>query len=49
MNASPRTLAFGAAALAGLVILALLPQYVLASSEQRTVAGVFMFVALAQG
>jgi branched-chain amino acid transport system permease protein len=45
----PRTLAFGALALAGLVILALLPQYFLASSEQRTVAGVFMFVALAQG
>jgi branched-chain amino acid transport system permease protein len=31
------------------VILALLPQYFLTSSEQRTVAGVFMFVALAQG
>jgi len=45
----PRTLAFGALLLAGLVILALLPQYFLASSEQRTVAGVFMFVALAQG
>ena len=46
---TPRALAFGAAALAGLVILALLPQYFLAASEQRTVAGVFMFVALAQG
>jgi branched-chain amino acid transport system permease protein len=45
----PRTLALGALALAGLAILALLPQYFLASSEQRTVAGVFMFVALAQG
>jgi branched-chain amino acid transport system permease protein len=45
----PRTLALGALGLAGLVILALLPQYFLASSEQRTVAGVFMFVALAQG
>lgn len=45
----PRALALGALALAGLVILALLPQYFLASSEQRTVAGVFMFVALAQG
>jgi branched-chain amino acid transport system permease protein len=49
VSRSPRTLAFGALALAGLVILALLPQYFLASSEQRTVAGVFMFVALAQG
>lgn len=45
----PRALAFGALVLAGLLILALLPQYFLASSEQRTVAGVFMFVALAQG
>jgi len=45
----PRALASGALVLAGLVILALLPQYFLASSEQRTVAGVFMFVALAQG
>jgi branched-chain amino acid transport system permease protein len=45
----PRALAFGALVLAGLVILALLPQYFLAASEQRTVAGVFMFVALAQG
>jgi branched-chain amino acid transport system permease protein len=35
--------------LAGIVILALLPQYFLLSSEQRTLAAVFMFVALAQG
>jgi branched-chain amino acid transport system permease protein len=49
VNASPRTLAFGALGLAGLVIVALLPQYFLTSSEQRTVAGVFMFIALAQG
>jgi branched-chain amino acid transport system permease protein len=45
----PRQLALGGLALAGLVILALLPQYFLLSSEQRTMAGVFMFVALAQG
>jgi branched-chain amino acid transport system permease protein len=45
----PRTLVFGALTIAGLVVLALLPQYFLLSSEQRTVAGVFMFIALAQG
>jgi branched-chain amino acid transport system permease protein len=45
----PRTFALAALALAGLVVVALLPQYFLTSSEQRTVAGVFMFVALAQG
>ena len=39
----------GAFGLAGLVILALAPQYLLLSSEQRTLAGVFMFVVLAQG
>jgi branched-chain amino acid transport system permease protein len=49
VHASPRTLAFGALGLAGLVVVALLPQYFLASSEQRTVAGVFMFITLAQG
>jgi branched-chain amino acid transport system permease protein len=45
----PRQLALGGILLAGLVVLALLPQYFLLSSEQRTMAGVFMFVALAQG
>jgi len=35
--------------LAGVVVLALLPQYFLLGSEQRTMAGVFMFVVLAQG
>jgi branched-chain amino acid transport system permease protein len=44
-----RHLVFAALALGGVVILALLPQYFLLSSEQRTLAGVFMFVALAQG
>jgi branched-chain amino acid transport system permease protein len=39
----------GAFGLAGLVILALAPHYLLLSSEQRTLAGVFMFVVLAQG
>jgi branched-chain amino acid transport system permease protein len=45
----PRTLALAALGVAGLVVLALLPQFFLLSSEQRTVAGVFMFIALAQG
>lgn len=45
----PRQLALGGLVVAGLVVLALLPQYFLLSSEQRTMAGVFMFVALAQG
>jgi branched-chain amino acid transport system permease protein len=45
----PRQLVAGALVLGGLVVLVLLPQYFLLSSEQRTLAGVFMFVALAQG
>jgi branched-chain amino acid transport system permease protein len=45
----PRAVALGVLGLAGLVVLALLPQYFLLSSEQRTLAGVFMFIALAQG
>ena len=45
----PRQLVAGALVLGVLVVLALLPQYFLLSSEQRTLAGVFMFVALAQG
>jgi branched-chain amino acid transport system permease protein len=45
----PRQLIAGALVLGGLVVLVLLPQYFLLSSEQRTLAGVFMFVALAQG
>ena len=45
----PRQLVAGALVLGGLVVLALLPQYFLLSSEQRTLAGVFMFIALAQG
>jgi branched-chain amino acid transport system permease protein len=44
-----RALVLAGLGLAGLVMLALLPQYFLLGSEQRTVAGVFMFVALAQG
>jgi branched-chain amino acid transport system permease protein len=44
-----RQLVLGGLLVAGLVVLALLPQYFLLSSEQRTMAGVFMFVALAQG
>jgi branched-chain amino acid transport system permease protein len=44
-----RVLVLGAFGLAGLVILALAPRYLLLSSEQRTLAGVFMFVVLAQG
>jgi branched-chain amino acid transport system permease protein len=46
---SPRALALGALALAGLALLLFAPQYFLLSSEQRTLAGVFMFVVLAQG
>jgi branched-chain amino acid transport system permease protein len=46
---SPRALALWALALAGLALLLFAPQYFLLSSEQRTLAGVFMFVALAQG
>jgi branched-chain amino acid transport system permease protein len=46
---SPRALALGALALIGLALLVLAPQYLLLSSEQRTLAGVFMFVVLAQG
>jgi branched-chain amino acid transport system permease protein len=46
---SPRAFALGALALAGLALLAFAPQYFLLSSEQRTLAGVFMFVVLAQG
>ena len=46
---SPRALALGAVALAVLALLAFAPQYLLLSSEQRTLAGVFMFVVLAQG
>jgi branched-chain amino acid transport system permease protein len=38
-----------ALALAGLAIIALAPEYLLLASEQRTLAGVFMFVVLAQG
>jgi branched-chain amino acid transport system permease protein len=45
----PRQLVTAGLALAGLVVLALLPQYFLLSSEQRTLAGVFMFITLAQG
>jgi branched-chain amino acid transport system permease protein len=44
-----RVLVLGAFGLAGLLILALAPRYLLLSSEQRTLAGVFMFVVLAQG
>ena len=44
-----RALVLGAIGLAVLVVLALAPQYLLLASEQRTLAGVFMFVALAQG
>ncbi len=44
-----RTLVLAGLVLAGLVILALAPQYLLLASEQRTLAGVFMFVVLAQG
>jgi branched-chain amino acid transport system permease protein len=44
-----RALVFAGLGLAGVVVLALLPQYFLLGSEQRTVAGVFMFVTLAQG
>jgi len=52
--ARPRAIGARALVLAGLglavvVVLALLPQYFLLGSEQRTMAGVFMFVALAQG
>jgi len=45
----PRTLALAVLALGGLALLVLAPQYLLLSSEQRTMAGVFMFVVLAQG
>jgi branched-chain amino acid transport system permease protein len=44
-----RVLALGALGLAILALLLALPQYFLLPSEQRTLAGVFMFVALAQG
>lgn len=44
-----RTVAFGVLALAGFAVLVALPQYFLLPSEQRTLGGVFMFVALAQG
>ena len=45
---SPRALGLGAVAVAILALLAFAPQYFLLSSEQRTLAGVFMFVVLAQ-
>jgi branched-chain amino acid transport system permease protein len=47
--ASPRALAFMGLAVVVLIVLVALPQYFLLPSEQRTLAGVFMFVALAQG
>jgi branched-chain amino acid transport system permease protein len=44
-----RALVLAGLGLAGVVVLCLLPQYFLLGSEQRTMAGVFMFVTLAQG
>jgi branched-chain amino acid transport system permease protein len=46
---SARALVIAGVAVAVLVLLVVLPQYFLLPSEQRTLAGVFMFVALAQG